>query len=238
MLQVNKLSSEKPPVITIDGPGGVGKGTVGRWLAELLNWNFLDSGCLYRALAIFAEQESCPLDDPEQLARLADHLQLHYKKDGVVWRMLLGQRDISDLIYQEIYGKYASRLAVYPIVRNALLQWQWNMRTAPGLVADGRDMGTIVFPDASLKFFLDATPEERAKRRYGQLKEREVRVSLSDVLRDVIERDLRDRNREVAPLRPAVDAIVIDTTPLTVIDVFSVVQTHVENAGFLQQTSS
>ena len=203
------------PVITIDGPSGTGKGTVAAVLAERLGWHCLDSGALYRVLGLAAELGGLNSDQPEPLAELAGRLPLRFT-DG---RVLLDGDDVTDTIRTETAGMAASRVSVHPQVREALLAWQRDAARAPGLVADGRDMGTVVFPRAPLKVFLDASAEERAIRRYKQLKEKGLGANLPALLTDIRARDERDRNRAVAPLKAADGALVLDTTDLSVTEV-------------------
>lgn len=203
------------PVITIDGPSGTGKGTVAAVLAERLGWHCLDSGALYRVLGLAAELWGLNSDQPEPLAELAGRLPLRFT-DG---RVLLDGDDVTDTIRTETAGMAASRVSVHPQVREALLAWQRDAARAPGLVADGRDMGTVVFPRAPLKVFLDASAEERAIRRYKQLKEKGLSANLPALLTDIRARDERDRNRAVAPLKAADGALVLDTTDLSVTEV-------------------
>jgi cytidylate kinase len=221
MLLDDGLFSKRPvPVITIDGPSGSGKGTVASQLAKELNWHFLDSGAIYRAFAFIACSTSTPLEE-DQLLPLVDQLVLNFSvrpADNKL-RILWQERDITEAIRTEAVGRSASLLAVYPKIREALLGCQRAFRKAPGLVADGRDMGTVVFPDAVLKVFLSATPEERAKRRYLQLKARGKHVSLSSVHAELERRDDQDKQRIAAPLRAAKGAFFIDTTCLSVQDV-------------------
>lgn len=214
------LESTPAPVITIDGPGGSGKGTVSSQLAEKLGWHFLDSGAIYRAFAFIAVETATPLEEASLLP-LVNQLTLRFISDPSdnKLKILWEQRDISEDIRTEACGRLASRLGAYPKVRVALLDYQRAFRTAPGLVADGRDMGTVVFPDAQLKIFLFASPEERAKRRYLQLKARGKRVSLGAVQTELEQRDNQDKQRSTAPLKAAKDAFMIDTTHLSVQDV-------------------
>lgn len=200
------------PIITIDGPSGTGKGTIAALLAERLGLHCLDSGALYRVLGLAAGRQGLDLDDGDGLVPLASTLPVRFI-DG---RVLLSGEDVSDAIRTEPAGMAASRVAVHPPVRAALLDWQHRQVQPPGLVADGRDMGTVVFPDAALKVFLDASAEERAARRYKQLKGKGLSANLATLVSDIRERDSRDRNRPVAPLRPAEDAIVVDSTRLSI----------------------
>ena len=204
------------PVITIDGPGGVGKGTVARWLAKHLGWHWLDSGALYRLAAIASRTAGVPPDDAEGIAALCRSLDVGFDEEGDTGRVWLAGADVSDQLRLESTGALASILSAYPAVRSALLERQRAYRRSPGLVADGRDMGTVVFPDAPLKLFLDAKAEERARRRWLQLREAGVNARLDDLHADVDTRDARDRDRSASPLRPASDAVVMDTTQMSV----------------------
>jgi len=209
------LSSDSPPIITIDGPSGTGKGTIAQLLSNHLGWHCLDSGALYRVLGLAASRLGLDLDSGEDLARLAARLGVSFEGGQV----LLDGADVSDTIRSESAGAAASRVAAHPAVRAALLEWQRHQAREPGLVADGRDMGTVVFPQAGLKIFLDASPEERATRRYKQLKGKGLDVNLPPLITDIRERDERDRNRPVAPLRPADDALIVDSTNLSIAEV-------------------
>lgn len=200
------------PVITIDGPSGSGKGTIARLLARRLGWRILDSGALYRLLGLAAQRRGIPLDDEARLAQLARTMEVAFDDE----RVLLDGDDVSLEIRTEEAGNRASQVAALPAVRQALLQWQRDYARAPGLVADGRDMGTVVFPEAPLKIFLTASAAERAKRRYNQLKEKGLDANLRDLIKEISERDERDRNRSVAPLRPAPDALELDSTGLSI----------------------
>src|SRR3989338_6218513 len=207
----------QPPVITIDGASGTGKGTISQLLASRLSWHFLDSGALYRVLALAAKKHTVSYDNEPALTVLAEHLDVQFlAKLGDFSRIILEGEEVTDAIRTEEIGGGASIVGALPAVRAALLSRQRAFREAPGLVADGRDMGTIVFPDAELKIFLLASKEERAKRRYNQLKERGISVTLSALLEELEERDRRDQERVVAPLKPAEDAIQIDTDYLTI----------------------
>lgn len=200
------------PVIAIDGPSGVGKGTVARALAKTLGWHFLDSGALYRILALAAQKAGVPLQKPNEVAALAAGLQIRFTESG---QILVDGADLTLQVRAETTGALASAIAVYPEVRTALLKWQRAFRIAPGLVADGRDMGTVVFPDAPLKVFLDASADERARRRLIQLREAGLEATIAPLLAEIRARDERDRNRSTAPLKPADDAEVIDTTSVS-----------------------
>lgn len=210
------------PVITLDGPGGVGKGTLSRLLAQSLGWHLLDSGAIYRALAYAAREQGISDQDVHALVGMARTLPLHFQGDAGQTRVFLAGEPIDEFIRQPEIGEMASRLAVHPPVRAALLERQRAFRAAPGLIADGRDMGTVVFPDALLKVFLTASVEERAKRRLNQLNEQGVNASLSAVKTEIAARDERDQRRSVAPLQPAADARILDTTGQAVSETLSV----------------
>jgi cytidylate kinase len=203
-----------PPVIAIDGPSGSGKGTIARAVAGKLGWHLLDSGALYRLLALAAGEAGAG-GDPARLETQARSLQVEFSQDPKgEERILLAGRDVTPAVRAESTGERASHLAVIPEVRRGLMELQRAFRRAPGLVADGRDMGTVVFRDAGLKVFLTASAEERAQRRYNQLKEKGLTANLGDLFRDISARDERDQNRPVSPLRPAPDAVTLDTTGL------------------------
>lgn len=215
------MSSRKPPVITIDGASGTGKGVVSQQVAAKLGWKLLDSGVLYRAVAFVAEKHRIPLDDHSSLATVAETLDIQFIADNptVPAQVNVENENVTDFIRTEQIGNAASKIGAIPAVRTALLDRQRAFQTWPGLVADGRDMGTIIFPDAPLKIFLTASAEEQARRRYKQLKEKGINVNLSSLVLELRERDQRDRERKVAPLKPAVDAICIDTDSLTIQEV-------------------
>jgi cytidylate kinase len=207
------------PIVTIDGPSGTGKGTIAALVAERLGWHTLDSGALYRVLGLAAGRAGLDLGDGAALARVAAELPLTFA-DG---RVLLAGEDISDAIRSEAAGMAASRVAVHGPVRAALLDWQRAAARPPGLVADGRDMGTVVFPDASVKIFLTASAEERARRRYKQLRGKGMDANLSSLLSEIRVRDERDSERAVAPLRAALGALELDTTALGIDEVCDLV---------------
>ncbi|PKF62909.1 (d)CMP kinase [Psychromonas sp. psych-6C06] len=208
-------------IITIDGPSGSGKGTVCHILASKLGWNLLDSGALYRILAFAALQENIALDNESELAELALNLQVAFVSNGVGVDTILNDQNVGDKLRTEVVAEAASKVASIQIVRDALLARQKAFYQAPGLIADGRDMGTEVFPDAPVKVFLDASAEERAQRRFNQLQNKGFNVSIAQILSEIKDRDYRDRNRAVAPLRPATDAIEIDSTSLSIDEVVS-----------------
>ncbi len=206
------------PVIAVDGPSGTGKGTLCSYLSNWLQWHFLDSGALYRILALLTERHSIELENELEIAAQAQALDVMFTSPGAgeEINVILEGEDVSQLIRTESCGTAASQLAAYPAVREALLERQQAFRKAPGLVADGRDMGTVVFSDANLKIFLTATPEERARRRHKQLKGKGFDVNLAQLSVDITERDARDSRRTVSPLKPADDAVVIDTSSLSI----------------------
>lgn len=208
------------PVLTIDGPSGSGKGTLAQRMAAELGWHYLDSGALYRVLAQAALQAEIDLADESALAELAATLPVSFDVEADKLTVLLNNQDVSLLIRSEQAGNAASKVAAIPAVRGALLQRQRDFRQTPGLVTDGRDMGTVVFPDAPFKVYLTASAEVRASRRYKQLKEKGIDSNLADLIKEITERDERDQQRDVAPLKPAADAIILDSTALGVDAVF------------------
>jgi len=216
------------PVITIDGPSGSGKGTIAHSLAKKLGWHLLDSGALYRAFALLVIKDQIDWQNPAELEKLfnSTKLELIEDKPGEKVGLKCNDEDISDLIRTEAISLMASKISAIPAVRAAVMPYQRAMRRPPGLVADGRDMGTIVFPDAENKFFLTASPEERAKRRQLQLKALGQNVEFSLILQEINERDRRDREREIAPTKPANDAIIIRTTDLSVDEVLESTLNH------------
>ena len=207
-----------PPVVTIDGPSGVGKGTVTLRIAKHLGWHTLDSGALYRVLAFASLQHAIASADERALTHLASQLNVQFEPllDLSETRVMLDGQDVTPSLRTEACGQTASKIAAWPAIRQVLLAKQQAFRQPPGLVADGRDMGTVIFPDAPIKIFLTATLEERAQRRYKQLKEKGIDVKLATLIGEITERDTRDRTRTLAPLTPAADALIIETTGLSI----------------------
>jgi len=229
------MTNNSPQVICLDGPSGVGKGTICLAVAEHLNWHILDSGSLYRITALVVSRQFPDSDvtsiDVTQLADIALNLSVSYQQVNNDLAILLDGEDITKLIRNEEMGAKASQVAAIPAVREALLARQRAFLQQPGLVADGRDMGTVVFPDSVLKIYLTANAEERAQRRYKQLKDKGIDVNLSSLVEDLRLRDERDMNRKAAPLKPASDAIIIDTTELDIEQVTTEVINLVEKLG-------
>ncbi|HEY9110775.1 MAG TPA: (d)CMP kinase [Rhodanobacteraceae bacterium] len=223
-------TADSVPVLTIDGPSGAGKGTIARAAADRLGWHMLDSGAIYRAVGHAAGIRDLDLSDADAVARCAADTRIEFRDpgDGGDTRVIIDGEDATDAIRTETAGAAASAIAARPEVRKALVDKQLAFRQAPGLVADGRDMGTVIFPDAPFKVFLTASATERAERRYKQLKSKGLDVTLASLLHEIELRDARDASRAVAPLRPAADAVVIDTTgqpiPAVVAEVLAVVR--------------
>ncbi|ELM3616997.1 (d)CMP kinase [Aeromonas sobria] len=216
------------PVMTIDGPSGAGKGTLCQLLAEKLGWHLLDSGAIYRVLSLAALHHDVALDSEASLVPLAANLDVQFQVEGDAVKVILEGEDVSLTIRTEEVGNAASKIAAFPRVREALLRRQRAFRQAPGLIADGRDMGTVVFPEAEVKIFLDASAEERAQRRYKQLQDKGFDVNFERLLTEIRERDDRDRNRAVAPLKAAEDALVVDSTAMSIEEVLATVLAYAE----------
>ena len=229
------MSEQRVPVITIDGPGGSGKGTLAGMLAARLGWHLLDSGALYRLLAFAAHNHGADLTNEEILTNLAAHLDVQFIPgvDDGEQRIILEGEDVSRSIRTETVGAGASKVAALPAVRQALLARQQAFCETPGLVADGRDMGTVVFPDAPLKIFLTASPEIRAERRYRQLLGKGETANLAGLLDEINARDERDMNRSIAPLRPAEDAVRIDSSHMSIEKVLETVQAEARKRNLL-----
>ena len=224
------------PVITVDGPGGAGKGTLCVALARELGWHLLDSGALYRLVALAAEQRDVAFDDREALAEVARHLDVSFELevDSDQTRVFLDGQPVADAMRSDAAGQGASQVASIPEVRSALVDRQRGFRRAPGLIADGRDMGTVIFPDAELKVFLTASTEERARRRYKQLIDKGLDANLRDLFASMAARDERDAQRAVAPLRSADDALVIDSTSVDAEGVLAQVLAAARSRGIVQ----
>jgi cytidylate kinase len=226
--------NEDIPVITIDGPSGSGKGVISQRLSTILAFQLLDSGALYRVTGVAARRQQIPLDDEQALAELAKRLDIEFIPTGEPeepMSVLLSGQDITRDIRTDEAGVDASKVAKLPLVRQGLGELQRSFRRAPGLVADGRDMGTVVFTEARLKIFLTASPLERAKRRYKQLKDKDIGVSLHALLDSIRDRDERDMKREVAPLKPAEDAMIVDSTGISIDEVLEKVLSEVKKRG-------
>ncbi|HDS1531264.1 TPA: (d)CMP kinase [Stenotrophomonas maltophilia] len=207
------------PVLTIDGPSGAGKGTISRIIARRVGWHYLDSGALYRAVGVAASWADIDTSDASALVRCTFDTHVQFVEQGEAMRVMVNGTDATDELRLETTGALASAIAAIPEVRAALKERQRAFRELPGLVADGRDMGTVIFKDAPYKVFLTASAEERAERRHKQLKDKGVSVNFDDLLREIMARDARDAQRTVAPLKPADDAVLIDTTGIGIDDV-------------------
>ena len=208
------------PVLTIDGPSGSGKGTISRAVAQRLGWHYLDSGAIYRAVGLAAAWEGLDLSDGESIAACATRTEIRFITDGEGEpHVIVNGKDATRALRTESAGAAASAIAAHPPLRAALVNLQLRFRAKPGLVADGRDMGTVIFPDAPYKVFLTASAAERAKRRYKQLKDKGVSVNLDSVLHEIAARDERDAGRAVAPLKPAPDAVILDSTGVPITEV-------------------
>lgn len=220
--------SDLPPVLTLDGPSGAGKGTIGQLCSLKFGWHYLDSGAIYRGLAWLAQDQKVATSDIASLVSLADNMELICRvREHDVAQIEVNGHNITDLIRTDEAGQKASEIAPIKEVRAALLKMQRRCRKAPGLVADGRDMGTTVFPDAEFKVFLTASAEIRAQRRFDQLQQKGMDVNLARLLESIQARDVRDSSRDSSPLKPAEDALVLDTTELTIDEVVTCILAHV-----------
>lgn len=219
---------EPAPVITIDGPSGVGKGTVGLMLANQKGWHFLDSGALYRLLALLIQEKQLSRD-PAVLSQAVLDMDVSFEESSQGMRVLLDGQEVTQAIRSSACGRLASEVGAFPLVRMSLLERQRAFRRLPGLVADGRDMGTVIFPDAFAKFYLNASVEARAERRYNQLKEQGIDANLEALLEEIKERDTRDMARSASPLKPAEDAVLIDTTTLSIENVVALIEEHLNS---------
>lgn len=237
MSQATDRSANSALVVTIDGPSGSGKGTVSQLLAQRLGFNFLDSGALYRLTALAAKNRGVSWEDAEAVARLAEHLDVEFKVEDTKALILLDGQDATDAIRKEEMSLGSSKVAAHPQVRSALLHLQQSFQQPPGLVADGRDMGTVVFPGAAAKIFLTASAEERAERRYKQLMDKGESVSLRALLKDIQARDERDSERAASPLKPADDALILDSTELSIVEVLDRVLEHLAQRGIIPSGS-
>ncbi|MDD6911290.1 (d)CMP kinase [Actinobacillus minor] len=223
----------KNVIITVDGPSGAGKGTLCYALAQKLGFDFLDSGAIYRITALAATKKAIPLDDENALAEIGQNLDVQFiPQDGEV-NVILNGENVGDQIRTAEAGQNASKVAAFPKVRQALLQRQRDFASEKGLIADGRDMGTVVFPEAQIKLFLDASAEERAKRRVKQLQSKGFNANFDEILAEIKERDFRDRNRAVAPLVPAADALLLDSTNLSIDEVIQQALNYISSKGIL-----
>lgn len=223
----------KNVIITVDGPSGAGKGTLCYALAQKLGFDFLDSGAIYRITALAATKKAIPLDNENALAEIGQNLDVQFiPQDGEV-NVILNGENVGDQIRTAEAGQNASKVAAFPKVRQALLQRQRDFASEKGLIADGRDMGTVVFPEAQIKLFLDASAEERAKRRVKQLQSKGFNANFDEILAEIKERDFRDRNRAVAPLVPAADALLLDSTNLSIDEVIQQALDYISSKGIL-----
>lgn len=223
----------KNVIITVDGPSGAGKGTLCYALAQKLGFDFLDSGAIYRITALAATKKAIPLDNENALAEIGQNLDVQFiPQDGEV-NVILNGENVGDQIRTAEAGQNASKVAAFPKVRQALLQRQRDFASEKGLIADGRDMGTVVFPEAQIKLFLDASAEERAKRRVKQLQSKGFNANFDEILAEIKERDFRDRNRSVAPLVPAADALLLDSTNLSIDEVIQQALDYISSKGIL-----
>ncbi len=223
------------PIITLDGPSGSGKGTISKLIAKHLNWHLLDSGALYRLVALVAEQHRINLTNGAAIAAVAVHLDVQFNTLDDTVQIVLEGEDVTLAISSEQCAMNASRIATHVLVRKALKARQRAFAKSPGLVADGRDMGTVIFPHAHLKIFLTASAEERANRRYKQLKNNSINASLPDVLADIKQRDERDLSRSIAPLKPAQDATLLDCTGMSISEVFAQLRSLIKIQDFKTQ---
>ncbi|API86900.1 (d)CMP kinase [Francisella uliginis] len=214
-------------IITIDGPSGVGKGTLAKALAKYLNYNLLDSGAIYRLAALHCHKNNADLENESQVQKTLENLNISFKIEEDIVKAFLNDEDVTKEIRTEQTGMLASKIAAYPSVRDILLNKQREFATEQGLVADGRDMGTVVFTDAKYKFFLDADTKVTARRRYDELESKGLNPDFDKILADIEKRDFQDRNRKTAPLKPADDAIIIDTSNLSIKEVFEAVTSKI-----------
>ena len=222
--------SQLIPVVTIDGPSGSGKGSISKRVSEKLGWHYLDSGSLYRALGIAAIEQGVDIASEDALAELIDEIELEFKKaEQGNWAIFLNGQQVQDQLQTEAVGDVASKIAVFPKVRSGLLAKQQTFQKAPGLVADGRDMGSIVFPNAPYKIYLTASADERGKRRYKQLIRKGISANLTDVIQDIEQRDERDKNRLLSPLVVPDGAVYIDSSSSSIDEVVAQVLNILKN---------
>ncbi|MBX2869624.1 MAG: (d)CMP kinase [Acidiferrobacterales bacterium] len=221
------MSKYSSPVVTLDGPSGSGKGTISLRIADALSWHYLDSGALYRIVGLIASRTSIPFSDEAGVSKIARSMQVEF----IAGQVFLEGEPVEDEIRTEQAGNRASQVATLPLVRSALLEWQRQCAKPPGLVADGRDMGTVVFPNATCKIFLTATADARAQRRFNQLRLKGFDVNIRQLFEEITERDRRDAERKNSPLVPADDAITIDTTKMSIEQVSDSILLHIQNSG-------